>query len=101
MTNEIKEIITEFVASILLDKGIPLEMYKDKPYVGLGYYDGIEGFYFNYPNYTGHFDFEKVSRLFPLGVGDYTVFLANISEPEIEDDRMYAASIGFIAHYND
>lgn len=95
------KIVADFVAAELKKQGIYVEMDGDSPYVGGAIFNGIDGFYFNYPNYPGSFDVDKVSNLFPMGVGFYTVFFVTASDPELDDDRYYKASIGFTYFHED
>jgi hypothetical protein len=99
---KIDETVTDFVASELLKRNIPLDKNKDgSVFVGPSLYNGIDGFYFKHPSLTVAYNKKTVSNLFPMGLGPYTVYLKTITEPKQEDDRLFAASIGFVAIYND
>lgn len=104
MTNEFDFdfAIIEFVANELEKKNIPVLRTQDgTPDVGPGLYNGKDGFYFRHPDLNGFYDEVPVSKLFPMGVGAYTVFLASITFPEAEDDRVWPASIGCTVIYNE
>lgn len=89
--------VVEFVAAQLEKHNIPvLRTEKGTADIGPGFYDGKEGFYFRHPSIHDSYDTESVSNLFPMGVAHYTVFLADVSFAEVDDDRIWPASIGLI-----
>jgi len=67
----------------------------NSPDVREGWYNGVEGFYFNKSDY-GFFDQEQVKALFPIQIQDKTIELVDVSDMEVDDDRMWKSSISFI-----
>ena len=67
----------------------------NSPDVRTGWYNGVDGFYFNKSDY-GFFNQEQVKALFPIQIQDKTIELVDVSDMEIDDDRMWKSSISFI-----
>jgi len=65
------------------------------PDVRSGYYNGVEGFYFNKSDY-GFFDVDFVKSLFPMNIQGKEIELVDVSDMEVDDDRMWKSSISFI-----
>jgi len=67
----------------------------NSPDVRSGMYHGVDGFYFNKSDY-GSFNQEQVKSLFPIQIQDKTIELVDVSDVEVDDDRMWKSSISFI-----
>ena len=67
----------------------------NSPDVRSGMYNGVDGFYFNKSDY-GFFDQEQVKALFPMQIQNKTIELVDVSDMEVDDDRMWKSSISFI-----
>jgi len=67
----------------------------DSPSVRSGCYNGISGFYFNKSDY-GFFDVDFVKSMFPMNVQGKEIELVDVSDMEVDDDRMWKSSISFI-----
>jgi len=94
--------VVEFVATELEKNNIPvLRTEEGNADIGPGLYNGEDGFYFRHPSIYLSYDEQAVSRLFPMGVGPYTVWLKNVTPIEVEDDRLWPSSIGFVVRYED
>ena len=101
---ENKEIFKELF-NVLESNGIDIERETDytngvwsllnSPDVRSGRYHGVEGFYFNKSDY-GFFDQEQVKALFPIQIQDKTIELVEVSDSEVDDDRIWKSSISFI-----
>jgi hypothetical protein len=107
-----KKMFIEF-AKILKQHGIDLQYdtdseyykknkklkYTDVPYIGSGMYGGIgNGFYFKKADYSywTATQIEKIKELFKdLNYGIAAANLVVTDQPDWDDDRMWAASIGF------
>ena len=101
---ENKEIFKELF-NVLESNGIDIERetnYENgvwsllnSPDVREGWYSGVEGFYFNKSDY-GYFNHEQVKALFPMQIQDKTIELVEVSDSEVDDDRIWKSSISFI-----
>lgn len=67
----------------------------NSPDVRSGYYNGVDGFYFNKSDY-GFFNKEQVASLFPMNIQGKEIELVDVSDMEVDDDRMWKSSISFI-----
>jgi len=67
----------------------------NSPDVRSGYYGGVDGFYFNKSDY-GFFDIDFVKSLFPMNIQGKEIELVDVSDMEVDDDRMWKSSISFI-----
>ena len=102
------------LASILNTKGANIEMesdwdhwkehkeikYTNVPYIGRGHYMGNEGFYFKADNKFFGMGLEELRDSFPINIDGYKFECVSISEFEMDDDRYWAESVGFIVTKN-
>lgn len=94
--------VVEFVANELEKQNIPVERRENGiPDIGPGMYSGQDGFYFRSPSYRYDYDEQEVAKLFPMGVGPYTVFFAGATLMEHDDDRIWPSSIGFTIQHEE
>jgi len=98
------------LASILNTKGVDVEMnsdfehwkehqeikYTNVPYIGSGHYMGDEGFYFRANRDFFGIPLEQVRDSFPINIDGYKFECVSISEFEMDDDRTWSESVGFI-----
>ena len=98
------------LASILNTKGADVEMksdfehwkahqeikYTNIPYIGSGHYMGDEGFYFRANRDFFGIPLEQVRDSFPINIDGYKFECVSISEFEMDDDRTWSESVGFI-----
>ena len=102
------------LASILNTKGADVEMesdfehwkqhqefkYTNVPYIGSGHYMGDEGFYFRAKRDFFGISLEKLRDSFPINIDGYKFECVSISEFEVDDDRTWSESVGFIVTKN-
>ena len=102
------------LASILNTKGVDVEMnsdfehwkehqeikYTNIPYIGSGHYMGDEGFYFRANRDFFGIPLEQVRDSFPYNIDGYKFECVSISEFEMDDDRTWSESVGFIVTKN-
>jgi len=102
------------LASILNTRGAEIEMesdfdhwkqhreikYTNVPYIGSGSYNGEEGFYFK--AYRGYFGIplSELQSRFPISIDGYTFECVSVSEFELDDDRTWPESVGFVVTKN-
>ena len=101
---ENKEILQELF-NVLMSNGIDIQRDSNfvdgelveinSPDVREGWYGGVEGFYFNKSDY-GYFNHEQVKALFPMQIQNKTIELVDVSDAEVDDDRIWRSSISFI-----
>ena len=101
---ENKDIIQE-VFEVLSDNGIDIErvshlmngewVESNEPDIRTGWYNGVDGFYFNKSDY-GNFNKEQVESLFPMNIQGKQIELVDVSYTDYDDDRIWKASIAFI-----
>jgi hypothetical protein len=94
------------LCSVLNAKGANIEMdvsfvdgkiiTLDIPYVGTGTYNGNEGFYFRANRDFFGVGLEQLRDSFPYNIDGYKFEYAGFSEFEMDDDRTWSESIGFI-----
>jgi len=98
------------IANILNTKGANIEMQSDWdywrengyfrstniPYIGGGYYGGSEGFYFRAENNHFGISLDELKNSFPINIDGYKFECVSINEFEIDDDRYWSESVGFI-----
>ncbi len=98
------------LASILNTKGVDVEMnsdfehwkehqeikYTNVPYIGSGHYMGDEGFYFRAKRDFFSIPLEQIRDSFPYNIDGYKFECVSISEFEMDDDRTWSESVGFI-----
>ena len=98
------------LASILNTKGAGIAMesdfdhwcehheikYTNVPYIGGGLYDGGEGFYFKANDKFFNIGLEQVRDSFPINIDGYKFECVSFSEFEMDDDRYWPESVGFI-----
>ena len=98
------------LASILNTKGAKIEMesdfeywkqhhevkYTNVPYIGSGGYNGEEGFYFRASSKFFGVGLEELRDSFPINIDGYKFECVSISEFEMDDDRWWNESVGFI-----
>jgi len=103
------------LASILNTKGADIEMesdwdhweehkefkYTNVPYIGGGYYNGLEGFYFRARRDFFGISLEELKNSFPVRIDGYEFRCVSTSEFEVDDDRTWSESVGFIITRND
>jgi len=104
------ELLFVALASILNTKGADVEMksdfehwkahqeikYTNIPYIGSGHYMGDEGFYFRANRDFFGIPLEQVRDSFPINIDGYKFECVSISEFEMDDDRTWSESVGFI-----
>jgi hypothetical protein len=104
------ELLFVALASILNTKGADVEMksdfehwkahqeikYTNIPYIGSGHYMGNEGFYFRANRDFFGIPLEQVRDSFPINIDGYKFECVSISEFEMDDDRTWSESVGFI-----
>jgi len=102
------------LASILNTKGAGIAMesdfdhwkqhqeikYTNVPYIGSGHYMGNEGFYFKAQRDFFSKPLEQVRDSFPINIDGYKFECVSISEFEMDDDRTWPESVGFIVTKN-
>jgi len=102
------------LASILNTKGANIAMesdfdhwcehheikYTNVPYIGSGGYNGEEGFYFKAQRDFFGIPLEQVRDSFPYNIDGYKFECVSISEFEMDDDRTWSESVGFIVTKN-
>ena len=102
------------LASILNTKGADVEMesdfehwkehqeikYTNIPYIGSGSYNGDEGFYFRAKRDFFGLSLEQIRDSFPYNIDGYKFECVSISEFEMDDDRSWSESVGFIVTKN-
>ena len=101
---ENKDIIQE-VFEVLSDNGIDIErvshlmdgewVESNEPDIRTGWYNGVDGFYFNKSDY-GNFNKEQVESLFPMTIQGKQIELVDVSYTDYDDDRIWKSSIAFI-----
>jgi len=74
--------------------------YTNVPYIGSGRYNGDEGFYFKAQHDCFGLPLEQVRDIFPINIDGYKFECVSISEFEIDDDRSWPESVGFIVTKN-
>ena len=98
------------LASILNTKGADVEMrsdfdhfkehkeikYTNVPYIGNGHYMGDAGFYFRAKRDFFGLSLEQIRDSFPYNIDGYKFECVSISEFEMDDDRTWSESVGFI-----
>ena len=108
------ELLFVALASILNTKGADVEMksdfehwkahqeikYTNIPYIGSGHYMGDEGFYFRANRDFFGIPLEQVRDSFPINIDGYKFECVSISEFEMDDDRTWSESVGFIVTKN-
>jgi len=102
------------LASILNTKGAGIAMesdwdhwkehkefkYSNVPYIGSGFYNGSEGFYFKAERNYFNISLSELKNSFPINIDGYKFECVSVSEFEVDDDRTWAESIGFIITKN-
>ena len=102
------------LASILNTKGANIKMesdsdhwkehkeikYTNVPYIGRGHYCGKEGFYFKAQRDFFGLPLEQVRDSFPINIDGYKFECVSVSEFEMDDDRSWSESVGFIVTKN-
>ena len=103
------------LASILNTKGADINMesdfdhwkehqeikYTNVPYIGSGSYNGLEGFYFKARRDFFGISLEELKNSFPITIDGYKFKCVSTSEFEVDDDRTWFESVGFIITRND
>jgi hypothetical protein len=103
------------LASILNTKGADINMesdfdhwrehqeikYTNVPYIGSGAYNGLEGFYFRARRDFFGISLEELKNSFPITIDGYKFECVSTSEFEVDDDRTWSESVGFIITRND
>ena len=103
------------LASILNTKGANIDMesdfdhwkehqeikYTNVPYIGSGMYNGLEGFYFRARRNFFGIGLEELKNSFPITIDGYKFKCVSTSEFEVDDDRTWSESVGFIITRND
>jgi len=103
------------LASILNTKGADIDMesdfdhwkehqeikYTNVPYIGSGSYNGLEGFYFKARRDFFGISLEELKNSFPITIDGYKFKCVSTSEFEVDDDRTWSESVGFIITRND
>jgi len=98
------------LASILNTKGAGIAMESDwdhwkehkefkqtnVPYIGSGHYMGNEGFYFKADRHHFNISLDELKNSFPINIDGYKFECVSVSEFEMDDDRYWAESVGFI-----
>ena len=98
------------LASILNTKGADVEMgidndhwkehqeikYTNIPHIGSGFYNGDKGFYFRAKRDFFGLSLEQIRDSFPYNIDGYKFECVSISEFEMDDDRTWSESVGFI-----
>ena len=98
------------LASILNTKGADIAMESDWdhwkehkefkstniPYIGRGHYMGNEGFYFKAGCDFFGISLEELRDSFPINIDGYKFECVSVSKFEMDDDRYWAESVGFI-----
>ena len=70
------------------------------PYVGRGHYMGNEGFYFRASRDFFGVKSEVFKDSFPINIDGYKFEFASFHEFEMDDDRTWSESVGFIVTKN-
>ena len=70
------------------------------PYVGRGHYNGDEGFYFRTKRDFFGISLEQIRDSFPYNIDGYKFEFASFHEFEMDDDRTWSESVGFIVTKN-
>ena len=108
------ELLFVALASILNTKGADVEMksdfehfkehqeikYTNVPYIGSGHYMGDAGFYFRAKHDFFGLSLEQIRDSFPINIDGYKFECISISEFEMDDDRTWSESVGFIVTKN-
>jgi len=108
------ELLFVALASILNTKGADVEMksdfdhfkehkeikYTNVPYIGSGHYMGDAGFYFRAKHDFFGLSLEQIRDSFPINIDGYKFECVSISEFEMDDDRTWSESVGFIVTKN-
>ena len=103
------------LASILNTKGADINMesdfdhwkehqeikYTNVPYISSGSYNGLEGFYFKARRDFFGISLEELKNSFPITIDGYKFRCVSTSEFEVDDDRTWSESVGFIITKND
>jgi len=98
------------LASILSAKGASIAMesdwdhwkkhkelkYTNIPYIGSGRYGGVEGFYFKADPHHFNISLDELKNSFPINIDGYKFECVSISKFEMDDDRYWPESVGFI-----
>ena len=98
------------LASILNTKGAGIAMesdfdhwckhheikYTNVPYIGSGHYYGNEGFYFKAQRNYFTISLDELKNSFPINIDGYKFECVSVSDFEVDDDRTWAESIGFV-----
>ena len=116
MYNFIKENQDLFIAlaSILNTKGAGVAMesdsehwnqhreikYTNVPYIGGGFYSGTEGFYFKAQHNYFNISLDELKNSFPINIDGYKFECVSVSDFEVDDDRTWPESIGFVVTKN-
>jgi|TARA_R110000823_G_scaffold214341_1_gene344202 hypothetical protein len=100
------ELLFVALASILNTKGADIKMQMDFsgdevkhtniPYIGSGHYMGDEGFYFKAQRDFFGIPLDQIRDSFPYNIDGYKFECVSISEFEMDDDRTWSESVGFI-----
>jgi len=72
--------------------------YTEVPYIGSGWYNGRDGFYFKKKGFHNWSESEeiKIQSVFEnLQIDGYQLELNNIDDVDYDDDRIWNASFGF------
>jgi len=98
------------LANILSTKGAEIErdmefidgkfITTQTPYVGRGHYGGNEGFYFRASRDFFGVKPEVFKDSFPINIDGYKFEFASFYEFEMDDDRTWSESVGFIVTKN-
>lgn len=102
------------LASILNTKGAGIAMesdfehfkqhqeikYTNVPYIGNGSYNGNEGFYIKAQRDFFSIPLEQVKDSFPINIDGYKFECVSFSEFEVDDDRTWSESVGFVVTKN-
>mgnify|MGYP000918274114 CR=1 FL=1 len=104
------KILFTALANILSTKGAEIERDMElingkfitiqTPYVGRGHYNGNEGFYFRASRDFFGVKPEILEDSFPINIDGYKFEFASFYEFEMDDDRTWSESIGFIVTKN-
>ena len=100
---ENKNIIQE-VFEVLSSNGVDIERANslvdgkwveiNEPDTRTGWYNGVDGFYFNKSDYN-NFNKEQIESLFPMNIQGKQIELIDVSDVDYDDDRMWRSSIAF------
>ena len=99
------------LAKVLVEKNVNLEFesdfkywkehkevkYTNTPYIGSGWYNGKDGYYFRKHGYDGwsSSEIEAFKSVHGQVIDGYQFELESISDVEYDDDRIWNASLGF------